>query len=101
MGWMHQPAHCGEQMPNLIPKILRIFGVVLTIVGVVAAYYGPLEIFVFYLFSEGGRFYYAGFGMGSFWFATLVVMNIGYYLIAALFLPVGLGHLKLRRWALR
>lgn len=87
-------------MQNYTCPFLKIIGVVLTLVGLVAAYYGPLEIFVFYFFSEGGRFYYAGFGMGSFWFAALVVQNIGYYVIAALCLPVGLGHLKLRRWAL-
>jgi hypothetical protein len=85
---------------KFIPIILRIIGVVLILVGLVAAYYGPLEIFVFYLFSEGGRFYYEGFGVGSFWFAALVVQNIGYYIIAALFIPVGIGHVKLRRWAL-
>jgi hypothetical protein len=38
--------------------------------------------------------------MGSFWFAALVVQNLGYYVIAALFLPVGIGHVKIRRWAL-
>lgn len=87
-------------MQKLTLYFLRTVGVALILVGVVAAYYGPLEIFVFYLFSEGGRFYYDGFGMGSFWFAALVVQNIGYYVIAALFIPVGVGHVKLRRWAL-
>jgi hypothetical protein len=38
--------------------------------------------------------------MGSFWFAALVIQNIGYYTIAALCIPVGIGHVKLRRWAL-
>jgi hypothetical protein len=83
-----------------IPVFLKILGIVLIIVGLVAAYYGPLEIFVFYLFSEGGRFYYDGFGVGSFWFAALVVQNLGYYIIAALCLPVGIGYVRLRRWAL-
>ncbi len=87
-------------MQKLIPIFLRTVGIVLVLIGIVAAYYGPLEIFVFYLFSEGGRFHYDGFGMGSFWFAALVVQNIGYYVIAALFIPVGIGHVKLRRWAL-
>lgn len=87
-------------MQTRIPTFLKIIGVVFTILGVVAAYYGPLEIFVFYMFSEGGRFYYDGFGMGSFWFAALVVQNIAYYFVAALFIPVGIGHFKLRRWAL-
>lgn len=87
-----QPGESGSQMQRLIPIFLRIIGVVLIIVGIIAAYYGPLEIFVFYLFSEGGRFHYDGFGVGPFWFAALVVQNIGYYIIAALFLPVGIGH---------
>jgi hypothetical protein len=87
-------------MHTLIPKFLRVIGFVLVLFGLVAAYYGPLEIFVFYLFSEGGQFHYDGFSVGSFWFAALVVQNIGYYIIAALFLPVGIGHLKQCRWAL-
>lgn len=87
-------------MQKLVPILLKIIGILLILVGFVAAYYGPLEIFVFYLFSEGGSLYYEGFGMGSFWFAALVLQNIGYYIIAALFLPLGIGHMKLRRWAL-
>ncbi len=87
-------------MSRLIHIFLRLTGLVLVAVGLIAAFYGPLEIFVFYLFSDGGRFYYAGFGFGSLWFAALVVQNIGYYVIAALCLPLGIGHLKLRRWAL-
>jgi hypothetical protein len=79
---------------------LRMIGVILVIVGIVAAYYGPLEIFCFYLFSEGGQFHYEGFGFGSFWFAALVVQNIGYYIIAFLCLPLGIGHIRMRRWAL-
>jgi hypothetical protein len=87
-------------MDKLIPRFLQIIGVFLLLVGLVAAYYGPLEIFVFYLFSEGGPFYYDGFGVGSFWFAYLVVQNLGYYLVAAICLPLGIGHIQLRRWAL-
>ena len=68
-------------------------------VGLVAAYYGPLEIYVFYLFSPGGRFYYEGFAVGSLWFAYLVLQNLGYYLLAALLLPLGIGTFTLRRWA--
>ncbi len=94
------PLHHDEQMQKLLILFLKTIGAILILVGIVAAYYGPLEIFVFYLFSEGGRFHYAGFGIGSFWFAALVVQNIGYYIIAALLIPVGIGHVKLRRWAL-
>ena len=81
------------------PILFRVIGVMLIIVGIVAAYYGPLELFMFYLFSEGGRFYYEGLGVGSYGFAALVVQDIGYYVIAAIFLPVGIGYVKLRRWS--
>lgn len=87
-------------MDKLLPNLLRLFGLGFLLVGLVAAYYGPLEIYVFYLFANGGRFHYDGFGMGSFWFAALVVHNLGYYAVAAAFIPLGVGHLKLRRWAL-
>lgn len=87
-------------MQEILKYLLKITGAVLLLVGLVAAYYGPLEIHVFYFFSEGGRFHYEGFGMGSFWFGALVGQNIGYYLIAALLIPAGIGHLRLRRWAL-
>ncbi len=89
-----------RQMKPLTAPLLKIIGALLLLAGLVAAYYGPLEIHVFALFSEGGRFHYEGFGFGSFWFATLVLQNFGYYAAAALLIPVGLGHLRLRRWAL-
>jgi hypothetical protein len=87
-------------MQKIIPILLKLAGAAFLAVGLVAAYYGPLEIYVFYLFSEGGRFYYQGFGMGALWFAALVIQNLGYYVIAALLLPLAIGHLGLRRWAL-
>jgi hypothetical protein len=79
--------------------ILVVFGVVLLLVGVGAALLGPVEIYCFYLFSEGGRFHYEGFGFGSFMFGNIAAQIIGYYLIAALLIPLGYGHLKVRRWA--
>jgi hypothetical protein len=87
-------------MQKSTPIILKMIGIVLFMIGMLAAFYGPYEIFVFYLFSEGGRFHYDGFGVGSLWFAAQVVQIIGYYCIAAVFLPAGYGHLKLRRWGL-
>ena len=83
-----------------IPILLKVIGIFLVTVGLIGAYYGPLEIFVFYLFSEGGRFHYDGFGVGSLWFAALVVQNIGYYVVAAICIPIGYGHIYYRRWAL-
>ena len=87
-------------MQKLIPIFLKFIGGVLILVGLVGAYYGPLEIYVFYLFSEGGQFHYPGFGVGTIWFAYLVIQNMGYYIVAAICIPAGYGHLKLRRWAL-
>jgi len=79
--------------------ILRLIGTVLLLIGVAAAFFGPLEVYCFYLFSEGGPFHYEGFGFGSFMFGNLAVQILGYYLIALVLVPLGYGHLKRRRWA--
>lgn len=79
--------------------MLRLIGALLIAGGIAAAFIGPLELYVFYLFSEGGPFYYEGFRFGSFMFANLTIQTGGYYLIAAVCLPLGYGHWKLRRWA--
>lgn len=89
-----------KYMQKLTSILLKIIGTILVIIGLIGAYYGPLEIYVFYLFSEGGRFFYDGFGIGSIWFAYLVVQNIGYYLVAAICIPIGYGHIYYRRWSL-
>ena len=81
--------------------ILMGLGVVEFAIGLVAAFYGPAEIYVFYFFSEGGRFAYPGFGMGSVWFAALVAHNLAYYLLAAALLPLGYATLRRRAWAAR
>jgi len=95
-----KPFHDIDENQKVLRLAIKTIGVILILVGIVGAYYGPLEIYVNYLFSEGGRFHYDGFGFGSFWFAALVVQNVGYYIIAALLIPIGIGHVKLRRWAL-
>lgn len=79
--------------------ILIFFGVILVLVGVAMALLAPLEMYVFYLFSEGGRFHYDGFGFGSFMFANIAAQIVAYYLIAMVCLPLGYGHLMRRRWA--
>jgi hypothetical protein len=79
--------------------ILTIIGLLLLLVGAVAALFGPLEMYCFYLFAEGGPFAYEGFGFGSFMFGNLALQIMGYYCIAALALPLGYGHVKARRWA--
>ena len=80
-------------------RTLAIIGALLLLVGVAAAFFGPVEMYCFYLFSRGGRFYYEGFGFGSFMFGNIAAQIVGYYLIAAVAIPLGYGHLKRRRWA--
>jgi hypothetical protein len=79
--------------------ILAVIGALFLFVGVVSAFLGPIEMYVFYLFSEGGRFHYEGFGFGSFMFGNLAVQIAGYYLIAMLCIPLGYGHVWVRCWA--
>ena len=85
-----------QKLPRFI---LKTSGIIMVAVGLVAAYYGPLEVYVFYMFSPGGRFAFEGFAVGSLWFAYLVLQNLGYYLVAALLLTLGIGTFTLRRWA--
>jgi hypothetical protein len=79
--------------------ILRAIGLLLVGVGVFTAVLAPLELFIFRWFTPSGRFHYEGFGFGSFMFANMAAQILGYYLIAAVFIPVGVGHLTLRRWS--
>lgn len=79
--------------------ILTVIGGLLLLVGVGCAILGPVEMYCFYLFAEGGPFHYEGFGFGSFMFANLTCQIAGYYLIAVLAVPLGYGHWKRRRWA--
>lgn len=79
--------------------VLVAIGTILLLVGITAAILGPVEMYCFYLFSEGGRFHYEGFGFGSFMFGNIACQIGGYYLIAAVAIPLGYGHLRVRRWA--
>ncbi len=79
--------------------ILRLFGILLLLAGVAFALLAPVEMYSFYLFSEGGPFHYEGFGFGSFMFGNIAAQIIAYYLIGFLLIPLGYGHLSLRRWA--
>jgi hypothetical protein len=79
--------------------ILIFFGVLLLLAGVAMAFMGPLEMRAFYLFSEGGRFHYEGFGFGSFMFANIAAQIVGYYLIAMVAMPLGYGNIMRLRWA--
>ncbi|NLY91094.1 MAG: hypothetical protein GX081_05750 [Firmicutes bacterium] len=79
-------------------KLINIIGVFLLVGGIAIGFFGILEMYCFYLFSEGGRFYYKGFGFGSFMFGNIACQVIGYYLISIIFIILGYGHLKARRW---
>lgn len=79
--------------------VLTLIGIGFLLVGAVAAFLGPYEIYCFYLFSEGGRFHYEGFKFGSLMFASIAWQVVGYYAIALLCIPLGYGHVRPRRWA--
>jgi hypothetical protein len=79
--------------------ILSTIGGLLILIGGIAAFVGPVEMYCFTLFSEGGRFHYEGFGFGSFMFGNIACQIMGYYLIAIVCIPLGYGHVRLRRWA--
>jgi len=79
--------------------LIKGIGVIFLVIGIAAAVLGPIEVYCFYLFGPGGRFDYPGFGFGSLMFANVAVQIAGYYLIAAVFVPLGYGHLTLRGWA--
>jgi hypothetical protein len=81
-----------------LKTFIKISGVFLLIIGLIGIYYGPLEIICFYFFSKGGQFYYEGFQIGSLWFAYLVIQNAGYYIVAFLLIPIGIGTFKLHDW---
>jgi hypothetical protein len=80
-------------------RVITVIGVLLLLGGIAVGLLGPIEMYCFYLFSEGGRFHYEGFGFGSFMFGNIASQIIGYYLIAGVCIPLGYGHLKMRRWA--
>lgn len=79
-------------------RSLVAIGVPLLLGGIAAGLIGPIELYTFYLFSEGGRFHYEGFRFGSFMFGNIAAQTIAYYLVAALLIPLGYGHLAMRRW---
>jgi hypothetical protein len=79
--------------------LLTLIGIFLVAAGIVIGFFGPLEMYCFYLFSEGGPFHYEGFGFGSFMFGNIAAQIIGYYLIGIVGVCLGYGHLAMRRWA--
>ncbi len=86
---------------NLKPyseSLIRVLGVILLVIGLIGLFYGPLEIYCFYMFSAGGQFYYDGFQIGSLWFAYLTIQNAVYYIVAFFMIPIGIGTIKLKNW---
>jgi len=81
--------------------LIKILGILQLAIGLLSLGIAPLEIYSFYLFSEGGRFYYDGFGIGSFLYGLIFAQIIGYYFIAFIFITIGYGHLKLKNWSLK
>lgn len=81
-----------------LSRLIKPIGILLLLVGVIAVFIGPLEIYAFYLFSEGGKFHYEGFGFGSFMFGNIATQVIGYYAIAGICIFLGYGHLKIQPW---
>ena len=78
--------------------LAMLFGFLLTAAGIIAAFFGPMELYSYYLFVEGGRFHYEGFNFGSFMFGNIAMQIIGYYIIALLLIPLGYGHLQKISW---
>lgn len=79
--------------------LIRLVGAVLVLIGLAAAFIGPIEVHTYYLFVEGGRFHFPGFGFGSLMFGNITMQVVGYYAIALLCISLGVGHLKLARWS--
>ncbi len=80
---------------------LITLGLVMLLAGAGCAFLGPVEVYAFYLFSQGGRFHFPGFRFGSFMFGNIALQVAAYYLAAAVLLVLGYGHLRLRRWVRR
>jgi len=79
--------------------IFRLGGAFLLLTGLAGLFIAPIEIHVYSQFEEGGRFAYEGFGFGSLMFGNITIQIAGYYFIALICIPLGYGHLRLRRWA--
>ena len=79
--------------------IFRTLGVLSLLIGICFAILAPLELQCFSMFSQGGRFGYEGFGFGSFMFANIAAQILFYATVAVVFIALGVGYLRLRRWS--
>jgi hypothetical protein len=83
---------------RILRFLLQVIGVILILGGVFSFVVGPVEIYTYSLFTEGGRFHFDGFGIVSLMFAMITVQVAGYYAIAFIAIPLGWGHLKFKPW---
>jgi hypothetical protein len=79
-------------------QIITLIGLVLLIAGIIAAFIGPVEMYCYSLFTEGGRFHYEGFSFGSMIFGSITMQIWAYYIIALICIPLGYGHVKKHAW---
>lgn len=82
-----------------ISFLLKTVGWLAILAGLVGLYYGPLEFYCFYMFTEDGQFGFENFTIGHLWFALLAVQNTLYYIVAFFLLPIGVGLIKLWEWS--
>ncbi|MBN1536267.1 MAG: hypothetical protein JW908_06010 [Anaerolineales bacterium] len=80
-------------------RLIQLFGVGFLLSGVFFLWAAPQEIYTFYAFIPGGKFHFDGFGFGSFMFAYITVLVLAYYTLALICIPLGYGHLTLKKWA--
>jgi hypothetical protein len=79
----------------------QIVGYLLLILGGGLVLFSPLEIYCYYLFSDGGRFYYEGFQFGSFMFGNITGQILVYFSAGIILISLGYGHILLRSWVRR
>ena len=58
-------------------SLINILGILQLAIGLFSLGIAPLEIYSYYLISEGGRFYYEGFKIGSFLYGLTSAQIIG------------------------
>lgn len=92
------------QKPPLLQYFLKpsrylvALGIIGMMLGAFLFLLAPLELITFSYFSEGGRFHYDGFGVGSFMGLTITAQIVVYYLLGMAGLVIGYGHIHLRSW---
>lgn len=80
-------------------RFIQLIGLGFLLSGIFFLWAAPQEIYTYYAFIPGGKFHFEGFGFGSFMFAYITVLVLGYYALAVICIPLGYGHLTLKLWA--